>query len=99
MQVKTLIPKSTKKIRFLVPISLNWGEKYVLDKLSSEDNLPLSTYIKTKLQPLMKPQLDKLSKTIILLEKIKKAKISDKNVNLSVKSGEQFRKKFKLTSN
>ena len=95
MPTKTVSAK-VSKTRFSVPISLNWGEKYVLDELSRESKLPLSTYIKSKLQPLIKPRLEKLSKTQILLGKIKTAKIDTKDIDLASKHGQEFRKKFKL---
>jgi len=90
------VSSTVSKTRFSVPISLNWGEKYVLDQLSKESSLPLSTYIKSKLQPLIQPRLKKLSKTKILLEKIKATKVDFKDIDLASKDGQEFRKKFKL---
>lgn len=88
----------TKK-SFAVPIRLSFEEKYVLEEFSKKANLPLSTYIKSKLRPVIQTRLSQLSKTQILLDKIKSANISDKEIDLATEKGQEFRKNFKLTKN
>ncbi|MEI6729183.1 MAG: hypothetical protein WCK98_06090 [bacterium] len=91
-----ILTKTTAKKSFAVPIRLSMEEKYVLEEFSKEANMPLSTYIKSKLKPLMKTRLAKLNKTQILLNQLKQTKIDHSDLEKAMEYGAELRKSLKI---
>ena len=96
--LQNTISKKTKTPSFSIPIRLNWNEKYVLEELSKENQMPLSTYIKTVLKPIMQPKLKKLNKSQALIDFIKSKNLKTSEIEESDTIGADLRKNFKLTN-
>jgi hypothetical protein len=81
----------------IIPIRFTQEEKYALQQLASEANLPMSVYVKTKVQPFIKPKLVHINKTTILIQKLKSLKVDPKVLDEAIAHGKDMRKNFNLT--
>jgi hypothetical protein len=81
------------------PISLRFSpeEKYVLELLSKKSNMTLSQFIKSQLNPIIKPKLAKVNKTTMLLSKLEKYSINIQDLDKAEAVGMEMRKNFKIT--
>jgi hypothetical protein len=80
----------------IIPIRFTEEEKYALQQLATEANLPISVYVKTKVQPFIKPKLVHINKTTILIQKLKSLKVDPKVLDEAVAYGRDMRKNFNL---
>jgi hypothetical protein len=79
-----------------IPIRFTQEEKFALELLAGEDNLPLSTYIKKKLSKNINLKLKSINKSSILINKLKDKNIKSTDIQKANKEGSKFRKGLKL---
>ncbi len=94
-----IVTKNQLKTKYAIPISFNLAEKYALEQLSLEQNVPLSTFIKIQLKEIMEPKIKQFSKTKMLMSKIQSKNLTSSKLDLAFKEGKKFRKALKLTNN
>ncbi len=95
---KILIYKNSFMQTYSIPIRFSYEEKYILEQEARNLNMPLSTFIRSKIQQSIAPKLAGINKASILIAKLKQNKVSDKNITKADKVGKNFRKNFKVSN-
>ena len=83
----------------VIPIRFTLQEKYSIQLLANEMNMPLSTYIKQEFLKLIKPKIAKVNKSTIMFDRLEKIQLPQSDVDKALVASKKFRNDFKVRDN
>lgn len=81
----------------IIPIRFTYEEKYIIQSLAKEMNIPLSTFIKQEFLKLIQPKLLKMNKATIMFDRLENIKVSKNDIQKASIESKKFRKNLKIT--